>query len=336
MAGYVRLVFSVDRAHGTDHAVDEYRHFRQGPVALGAFQDQQDFLRSPHGEGGDQHAASPGDHLANLRQQPFLGRLAVLVKALAVGRLADHQVRLEIGTAKCGHGVLGRDAVVAREQHRARRRLQQDHGGPEDVRCRQPADFDVLDANRLMVLHRHEGGQELVDLTLAVQGQFALPFGAVHQSQGVLQQDRHQVDRRRRGQHRRPAAGFRDHRQAAGMVHVRMGHQHRVYGRLGQRRQVRKGARPGVTNAAVHDQRRVAHPDQRAGGADRRAAPRETIFRSTYDYSWNLENQRKPGTGVLPMQCVQYTGQRHGLRNGTKHSMGMGAGLEPTDVAVAE
>ena len=52
-------------------------------------------------------------------------------------------------------------------------------------------------------------------------------------------------------------------------------------------------------------------------------------------YSWNLDNLGKRGTGVLPMQCVQYTRRRGGLRSRTKHSTGMGVGLEPTDLPVA-
>ncbi len=86
---YVGLVPAIDAAHRPDHPVHEHRHRGQRAVSLGTLQNQQDLLGSADGEGRDQHPAALGDDLADLRQQPLLGGVAVLMQPLAVSGLTD-------------------------------------------------------------------------------------------------------------------------------------------------------------------------------------------------------------------------------------------------------
>ena len=50
------IVVAIDIAHIADHAIDKNGSIRQASVAERAFQDEQDFLGAPHGEGRDQRA----------------------------------------------------------------------------------------------------------------------------------------------------------------------------------------------------------------------------------------------------------------------------------------
>lgn len=297
-------------ADGTHHAVDEDRRVRQAAVPLSVFQNQQDLLRPPDGKGRNQDPSAAGDHFADLIQQAFLRRVAVLVQAFAVGRFADHQVRLKVRPPQRRHGLLRGDAVVAREQDRAGRRLQQDHRRAQDVRRRQPADFDLADLQRLVVLDGHQGSQNRSHLMLRVQRHLGFTVGGVHQPHGIPQQDADQIDRRRRGEHRRRRTGLRQDRQPAGVVHVRVGQQNGVHPRLGQSRQVRQGTGPPIPHPAVHNEGRSGDADQRTRSANRTGAAQKRDFEGVEFGHGNL-TLRLTASGLLlrrlsplPLGCL--------------------------------
>ena len=248
------------------------------PVAQGALEDQQDLLGPADGKGGDQHPAAAADHFANLPQQPLFGRVAILVQPFAVGRFADHQIGLEIRPAQGRHGLLSGDAVVAGEQDRAGRRLQQDHRRTQDVRRRQPADLDLADLDRLVVLDRRHRPQQLLHLALGVQRHLRFAVGTVHQPQRVAQQDAHQIDRRRRGEHRRGRTGFDQ---------ARAGRRNGPCAR-GSPAPRPPACRPAATGRAAGSTRNIArrsprrkllrHADQGTRSADRAGASQERDF----------------------------------------------------------
>ena len=176
-------MIAVDLTHVADHAIDEDGCLWQTTVTERPFQDQQDLLSASDGKGGDQGASSSRHHLGDLAHEAFFGRIAVFVQASSVGRLADHQIGLEIGTAQGGHGLLSRDAVIARVQHGPGRSLKQDHGGAQNVRRGQPTDLHLTHLNGLMVLDRHQRMQQMLDLNLRVQRNIRFAIRIVHQPQ---------------------------------------------------------------------------------------------------------------------------------------------------------